>query len=62
MDPRVTQELVDMGFHLSQIQHVLTNKTYNYMMATYLMLKRKAQSAVSHYLCETLLFPRPQEL
>lgn len=41
VDPCVTQEMVTMGFQRDQIKDALKKKTYNKVMATYLMLNTK---------------------
>lgn len=51
MNPWVTQETMNMGVSLDQIQHALKEKTYNNAMATYHTLKfKKAQSTALHHL------------
>lgn len=48
LDSWVTQKMMDMGLQLNWIQHVLNNKTYDYVMSTYLMSKRKKPKVQVH--------------
>lgn len=48
MDPRVTEELMNLGFEWDQIQDSLKSKRYNSMMTMYLILSTKKSTRAGH--------------